>query len=129
LLLATGGMLAAFLGITVRPSDIFGAGSVPAWVDLTSMLAWQVIAGFAFGLIYAASLYFGMVLSRGSAEHSGYHESLIGLGGVLGPGLAAAVQWAYPGDIRAGITVVSALLATTALAAVMVTIRLGRSNR
>ena len=47
----------------------------------------------------------GMVLSEGSTEHGGYHEALIGLGSILGPGTAALTQWKWPNDLRAGVVV------------------------
>jgi hypothetical protein len=99
-----------------------GAGWQPA-SDLSINLAWlivcQVVIGLAIGLIYSASLYFGMVLSEGSTEHSGYHEALIGLGSILGPGAGAAAMWFYPGNLNLGLTAVSGvLLASTFLAMV-----------
>lgn len=127
LLTATIVILVAYLGITIRPSDLVGA-SVPVWVDIGSLIFWQIVAGACLGLIYSASLYFGMVLSHGSAQQSGYHESLIGLGGVIGPGIAAAVQWRYPGDIRAGITPVAILMLLIIAACIAVTIRFGKSK-
>jgi MFS family permease len=121
--------LVAYLGITIRPTDLFGdAANVPMWVDLVSLILWQIVAGACLGLVYAASLYFGMVLSKGSTEHGGYHESLIGLGGVIGPGVAAAVQWQFPDDLRASITSVAVLLTMTVLVAVIVTIVQGRKT-
>ena len=84
-------MLLAFLGITLPwpiPSPIpLGTGGWIAW-----MIGWQVVLGLAMAIIYSASLYFGMVLSDASAEHSGYHEALIGLGSVVGPGAGALAQ-------------------------------------
>jgi MFS family permease len=124
LLTATIVILMAYLGITIRPSDLLG-GDISMRVDLISLIFWQIVAGVCLGLIYSASLYFGMVLSRGSARQGGYHESLIGLGGVIGPGIAAAVQWQYPGNIRAGITPVVILMLFIIAACIGVTIRFG----
>jgi hypothetical protein len=77
----------------------------------------QVLIGIAIGLIYSASLYFGMVLSEGSTEHSGYHEALIGLGSILGPGAGAVAQWLRPGQMTLGVVAVAGvLLASTLLA-------------
>ena len=42
----------------------------------------------------------GMVLSDGSTEHGGYHEALIGLGSVLGPGMVLVVE-GYFGEVGA----------------------------
>jgi len=124
LIAAAGLMLLAFLGTVVRPSDLLGHGHPTT--DLLSMILAQVLLGIAIGLIYAASLYFGMVLSQGSTEHGGYHEALIGLGSVLGPGSGAIAQWFYPGNVRAGIIAVGGVVAASVLAvgATALTIRL-----
>jgi hypothetical protein len=107
-------MLAGFWG-TVAP------GAWPQWLGtagaLILMVAAQLVLGAAIGMIYAASLYFGMVLSEGSTEHGGYHEALIGLGQVLGPGAGAAAAWVWPGSVAAGIAAVSALIVASVVAA------------
>jgi MFS family permease len=110
-------MLVAFLGVTLRPSDLLGHGGQAA--DLLSLAMWQLVLGVCLGIIYAGSLYFGMVLSDGSTEHGGYHEALIGLGMVLGPGAGAAAQWVEPGS-RTGILAVGSVIALS-VGAVMVT--------
>ncbi len=83
-------MLIAFCGVTIPLSDLLPVASPGA--DLASMVSWQLVLGCAMGIIYAGSLYFGMVLSEGSTEHGGYHEALIGLGSILGPGAGALTQ-------------------------------------
>jgi hypothetical protein len=102
-------MLAAFLG-TVVPATLV---DLPLGPVVAVMVAAQTALGLSLGLIYAGSLYFGMVLSEGSTEHGGYHEALIGLGQVLGPGLGATVLWACPGNLGASIGAVSALLSVS----------------
>jgi MFS family permease len=104
LLVAAIGMLAAFLGVTMSES-------------LPTMIAWQVVLGVVMGVIYASSLYFGMVLSEGSTEHGGYHEALIGLGSVVGPGTAAVTQFVWPGDLRAGVVAVGCMIGLSVIAA------------
>jgi hypothetical protein len=89
------------------------------------MLA-QVVLGVSMGMIYAASLYFGMVLSEGSTEHSGYHEALIGLGSVLGPGAGAVAQWLRPGDITPGVAAVAGVLLLSTLVATGASVRTHR---
>jgi hypothetical protein len=116
LLVAASVMMVAFLGVTVRPSDVLGHAT-PYSLDLASMIAGQLALGAAMGMIYSASLYFGMVLSDGSTEHGGYHEALIGVGCVIGPGAAALTQIQWPGDIRAGITAVTTVIALSVLSA------------
>lgn len=112
LLVAAIGMLIAFVGVTTT--------------GLASMVFWQVVLGVTMGLIYSGSLYFGMVLSEGSTEHGGYHEALIGLGSVLGPGTAALTQWRWPGDLRAGVFAVCGVIAISILAAAAASVRFSR---
>lgn len=126
LLLSAFGLLIAFLGTTLRPSALLGLGS--HGFDLPSMLAFQILLGLCMGMIYTASLYFGMVLSEGSTEHGGYHEALIGLGSVLGPGAAAATQAQWPGNLPAGIAAVAGILVLSLLAALAADIRTRRRS-
>jgi hypothetical protein len=116
LLLAAVVMLLAFWGVTIQPSALL---AVPYEFDLASMIGWQVVLGAVMGVIYAGSLYFGMVLSEGSTEHGGYHEALIGLGSVIGPGTAALTQWRWPDNLPAGVIAVSSVIAVSILAAVI----------
>lgn len=101
-------MLVAFLAISVGLGRIAG-GDVSFALRVAWIISWEVVLGLAMGVIFAASLYFGMVLSQGSTEHGGYHEALIGLGSAVGPGLAALVQVYYPGDQAASIIAISAV--------------------
>lgn len=127
LLAAAGLMLFAFLATVVRPSDLLGHGTQSN--DLLAMILAQVLLGIALGLIYAASLYFGMVLSDGSTEHGGYHEALIGLGSILGPGSGAIAQWIRPGDVRAGIVAVGSVVAASVIAVGVTALTLRLKNR
>ncbi len=128
LVMAAGVMFAAFLGITVRPSIWLGEmHGVP--IDLMSMIAWQGALGLAMGLIYSASLYFGMVLSDGSTEHGGYHEALIGLGSVLGPGAGVIAQMIRPGDMNFGIAAVAGVIGMSVIAAGIAGAMVGRKDR
>lgn len=85
--------------------------------DLTSIILGQSLLGFALGMIYTASLYFGMVLSKASTDHAGYHEALIGLGQVLGPGVGALTQARWPEQILPASLAVAAIIAASLLAA------------
>jgi MFS family permease len=91
--------------------------AVAAPVGLPAMIVAQILLGAALGLIYTASLYFGMVLSDGSAEHAGYHEALIGVGQIVGPGAGALTQWRWPGSLPAGVVAVSTLIFVSICAA------------
>ena len=130
LLFATIVMLIAFLGVTIPPSALVAIGRAP---DLVSMLLWEIVLGASIGIIYAGSLYFGMVLSEGSTEHGGYHEALIGLGSVLGPGAGALTQAfasATTGSTTPYVAIgaVSTVITMTIIAAFVATVRARRTT-
>ncbi len=110
LLLAAIVLLAAFLGITLIPSVI-------------SMILWQIGLGVAMGLIYSSSLYFGMVLSEGSTAQNAYHEALIGLGCVLGPGSGALAEIILPENRHASVIAIGTILWISLLAAAWVSLQ------
>jgi MFS family permease len=116
LLVAAWLMLAAFAAVAWQPSEVL-FGSPILWVNLAWLVLCQVVIGVSIGLIYSASLYFGMVLSEGSTEHSGYHEALIGLGSILGPGAGAFAQWLQPGHLTPGVVAVASVLLLSTLVA------------
>src|SRR5262249_14832660 len=89
----------------------------------------QMGLGVSMGMIYSASLYFGMVLSDGSTEHGGYHEALIGLGQIIGPGAGAITAWGWAGNTATGIEAVSVVIALTILAAAGAACRAYRLER
>lgn len=124
LLIAAFILLGAFLGVVLRPSSLAG---LPPALDMPVMLIAQLALGAAMAMIFCASLYFGMVLSSGSAEHGAYHEALIGVGQVVGPAVGALGQWTHPGDLRYGIASVAALVALSCLAAAVATYRFGNT--
>jgi hypothetical protein len=124
LVLAAAVMLLSFLGVVVRPSDLLGPTAQSA--DLLSMILWQIPLGLSLGMIYAASLYFGMVLSEGSTEHGGYHEALIGLGSILGPGAGALAQIVRPGDVQFGIRAVGSVIAASVFAVAVTSLLFNR---
>jgi hypothetical protein len=108
-------MLVSFIGVTLPPSAL--RSGIPWWIDLICMILCQIALGFALGMIYAASLYFGMVLSGGSTEHSGYHEALIGCGNILGPGVGAAAIVIAGGSLWAGVTGIAGVVAISVVLA------------
>ena len=113
-------MLVAFFGMTLRPTHGLSPG-----VDLAAMIIWQAVLGLALGMIYSASLYFGMVLSEGSTKHGGYHEALIGVGWVLGPAAGAATQFFWPGQVWAGIAAVGAVIAASVIVVIVTAVIMG----
>jgi hypothetical protein len=114
LLVAAALLLGSFLAITT--------------LSLPFMILGQVLLGVAIGMIYTASLYFGMVLTDGSAESGGHHEALIGAGMTLGPLAGFAMQWLRPGDQIAAVAAVGALVAVSIAAAGFASMRLGRRS-
>jgi MFS family permease len=123
LLVAAFIMLLSFLAITVRFSVLAPWLHLPGSIDPLVMIFSQIILGFAIGLIYCASLYFGMVLSQGSTEHGGYHEALIGLGTILGPGSGALAQFIRPGSQGAGIFAVTIVVWITVMLASVLSVQ------
>jgi hypothetical protein len=120
-------MLIAFFGVTLRPSDFLH--HVPGGIDLGVMMISQVALGLSLGMIYAASLYFGMVLSDGSTEHGGYHEALIGAGFILGPGAGAVGPILFAGsEVYAGIKAIGALVVISVAAVGFIAVWAGRGR-
>lgn len=117
-------MLVAFFGMTLRPT----AGASPA-IDMAAMIAWQAVLGLALGMIYAASLYFGMALSEASTAHGGYHEALIGLGWVLGPAAGAATEFFWPARIWVGIAAVGAVIAASVVVVLVTAVVMSNDER
>jgi len=116
-------LLLAFVAITYRGEWLPGSPRLATGPWVAWMVAWQALLGLALGLIYSASLYFGMVLSDGSTEHGGYHEALIGLGTVIGPGAGALAQRLGGGDPRWGVAAVAAVLGASVIACAVVAAR------
>ena len=85
-------------------------------VMLAAIVLWQLLLGVALGMIYSGSLYFGMVLSDGSTEHGGYHEALIGLGTVIGPGAGALAEKLGGGSPAWGVAAVAGIIAASVVA-------------
>lgn len=125
LLLACLMLLVAFLAIALPPSQWTSATST---TDRVCIVLAQIVLGTSMGMIYAASLYFGMVLSEGSTEHGGYHEALIGLGFVLGPGAAFVTQWLAPGNMNASIYAVAGVVTFSLMLAGGASMRFSRQQ-
>jgi MFS family permease len=110
LLLAAIILLGSFLGITLVP-------------QLLCVIVCQIALGLAMGLVYSSSLYFGMVLSEGSTAQGAYHEALIGVGSVLGPGCGAIAVLLHPNDSRSSIYAVGTILWLSVMAACVASLR------
>jgi MFS family permease len=121
LLVASIAMLIAFLGAILPAAEKL---PWPSSNDANHewLIVSQIVLGLAMGIIYSASLYFGMVLSEGSTEHGGYHEALIGAGQVVGPGLGALASAIFPNQSLATITAVAGILAASVIACAIATL-------
>jgi MFS family permease len=116
-LIASVTMLAGFLGTIVSGSLTEPGTDAGLVTALLLMAIAQILLGLSLGVIYACSLYFGMAVSKGSTEHGGYHEALIGLGQVLGPIVGVTAQLIHPNalwPVAAGISVVVTATIVTA---------------
>jgi len=121
ILWATVAMLAGFIGTLV-----FGSLTSMAPALLLMAVA-QSLLGLSLGTIYASSLYFGMAVSKGSTEHGGYHEALIGLGQVLGPVVGVVTQWIRPGELCPVAAGISLVVTATIITETIVGIRIAGS--
>jgi MFS family permease len=113
-------MLAGFLGTIASGSQAEPGTDGGLGAALFLMAIAQALLGLSLGMIYASSLYFGMTVGKGSTEHGGYHEALIGLGQVLGPIVGVSAQLIHPNalwPVAAGISVLVAASIMTAAAA------------
>ncbi|HZZ43942.1 MAG TPA: MFS transporter [Tepidisphaeraceae bacterium] len=119
-------MVLAFLGIILPGSRVWiWAGSSDSAL-LSWMIASQILLGLCVGAIYAASLYFGMVLSGGSAEHAGYHESLINFGSAIGPIAGVVAEVWYPGNIYVVVSAVTGVVGLSVAATVFTSLLAGK---
>lgn len=124
MLQASATMLLAFIGVVV-----FGAlGSLDLTSALAAMAVAQIVLGASLGMIYAASLYFGMAVSEGSTEHGGYHEALIGLGQILGPLVGVSMQVIFPGAIWPAVLGISGVVCVTLSVEAVVGVRVARGQ-
>jgi predicted MFS family arabinose efflux permease len=98
-------LLAAFAGLVVSFLVLL------LCEQLVLLLAAQIVFGCATGLIYYSSLFYAMDVGEAKGEHGGFHESAIGLGICLGPGLGAAALHLAPGRPDSGAWAVAGLLA------------------
>jgi hypothetical protein len=88
--------------------------------SLWTVLAGEVVFGFAAGSVYFAALYYAMAVKNASVDAGGGHEGLIGLGFALGPlaSLAGTLLTPMLGSqmlgVLAGLSPVYLLCATAA---------------
>lgn len=116
-------LLLSYLAIVIPGERLGMFAQAPLWSVVTIMSGGEIVLGLMAGFVFSASLYFGMVLSDGSTDHGGYHEALIGVGGVMGPGLAAiAQQMAANGSHVPGIVAVCVLMLLTISGAGWITV-------
>ena len=117
-------MTIAFMGMVSAPM-----GDSPADpANLVWMLAWQAVLGLSLGLIYAGSIYFGMVLDDGSAEQGALHEAMIGLGSAVGPAAGLVAQWLFAGSLAASVGGVGVVLVGTLVTATVAAVRMRRTD-
>ncbi len=99
-----GWLLTAFL--TVATSFVLIQMATSLWF----VVAAQITFGLGLALIYYSSLYYAMHASDEKGAHGGIHESIIGLGNCMGPGLGALALYLYPQARSANVIAVAILL-------------------
>jgi len=88
--------------------------------NLTTALVGQLLFGLSCGLVYYSALYYAMVVANASVNAGGKHESLIGLGFVIGPaaGLAGVgLAGAFESETTGMLLGIGPLFAIAAIAA------------
>ncbi len=78
MMIAFGALLVGTVSLLLSPSIVI-------------LVLSQILFGLAVALLYSGSLYYAMHLGSGSGANAGIHEALIGVGTVVGPGLAAVI--------------------------------------
>jgi MFS family permease len=63
--------------------------------DLTTVLIGEILFGFAAGMSYSSAMYCAMVVKEASVDAGGGHESMIGLGLMIGPLAGLAGDWIH----------------------------------
>lgn len=107
-------MLAALVAAPTALAIIFFASS------LALLLPALVVFGASIGLSYYSSIYYSLDYGDEKGEHGGWHESIIGLGGLLGP-LAGAGGLALLNHVHgASIGVVSVTVLITAVGSAVI---------
>ncbi len=98
-------------------ATIAGFAGVMLLPGLPAMLAAFVVFGAGLGVVYYASLYYGLAVGHADVDAGGTHEGLIGVGYCLGPLVALA------GVRTADIDAAVAILSLAALAAAAASLR------
>lgn len=103
------------LALVLGPCSLAGAFFLP-WT--AAVFAALVVFGAAVGLYYYASIYYSLDYGEEKGAHGGAHESIIGLGGLVGPlaGVAGAALLGSTAGAQGAIVAVAATLAAVGLA-------------
>ena len=105
-------MLAAgFLGCIIAPA-------VPSHAaGLAVMIVALTLFGSGMGVVYAAAIYYAMEFGHGQIDSNATHESLVGLGYILGPGVGLAISLTISVDLLGERYFLVALILATLVAA------------
>lgn len=96
-----------------------------AVIFFTQHLLWIISAlvmlGWCIGLSYYSSIYYSLDYGDEKGEHGGWHESIIGLGGLLGPlaGVGGLALFGHPHGANLGVVLTAALITAAGGGAVM----------
>jgi MFS family permease len=113
-------MLVGF-GVTVLSPRI-----AEGWVGLAVLVGGLACFGTGMATIYSAALYYAMTVGKAAVGAGGTHETLIGLGYTLGPGLGLASAAAVEIGLLQPRQFEPVLLTGIALVAVLVSVEVAR---
>ncbi|HED53964.1 MAG TPA: hypothetical protein ENJ00_07160 [Phycisphaerales bacterium] len=89
-----GSMLAAgFIGCIIAPAVPNHAAG------LAVMIVALTLFGSGMGVVYTAAIYYAMEFGHGQIDSNATHESLVGLGYILGPGVGLAISLTISVDL------------------------------
>jgi len=99
---------------------ILSFGGILLSPSLWPIFLFQIVFGFAVGLIYYSSLYYSMDAGDEKGAHGGIHEAAIGIGIFAGPAIGYVALLLFPQNPQADTWAVSAALVIGLLALVNV---------
>jgi MFS family permease len=87
--------------------------------NLAVLIVGQIVFGFSTAILYSASLYYAMHVSRGHGGHAALHEAVIGIGTTAGPLIGALAAGGQTQQAMPRIAVGVSVLLTAGLAVIV----------
>jgi MFS family permease len=87
--------------------------------SLPVLILCQIVFGFSAAILYSASLYYSMHVSRGHGGHAAFHEAVLGMGTTTGPMIGALAATGAPAQAMPRIALGVSALLTAGLAVIV----------